>query len=156
MWKSKKFIIVGALIAVVLIGSTAGAVLANDDEAETEADTQCNALLERVCEIYEENTGVAINAEDLQDAFAQAASESRDAALQNFLDKLVEEGAITQEGANQYMEWWRQRPDIANQLSPGPFGSQHTLRHRTQFNHQFGPGCGFGGWGWQNGTESTD
>jgi hypothetical protein len=152
MWRSKKFITIGALMAVVLIGSTAGAVLANDDEAEAGADTQCNALLERVCEIYEENTGVAIDADDLQDAFAQATGESRNAALQSFLDKLVEEGTITQEEADEYLEWWQQRPDIANQLSPGPFGSQHTLRHRVEF----GPGCGFGGWGWQNGSESTD
>lgn len=156
MWRSKKFIIVGALIAVVLIGSTAGAVLANDDETETEPETQCNAMLERVCEIYEENTGVAIDADDLKDAFAQATSESRNAALQSFLDKMVEEGTITQEEADQYMEWWQQRPDIANRLGPGAFGSQHTMRHRTQLSPEFGPGCGFGGWGWQNAPESTD
>jgi len=152
MWRSKKFIIVGALIAVVLIGGTAGAVLANDDETETQPEAQCDALLERVCEIYEDNTGVVIDADDLKDAFAQAASEKRDAALQSFLDKLVEEGTITQEEADQYMEWWQQRPDIANRLGPGSFGSQHTMRHQIRS----GPGCNFGGWGWQNAPESTD
>ena len=35
MWRSKKFIVTALLIAVVLVGSIAGGVLANEDEEET-------------------------------------------------------------------------------------------------------------------------
>ena len=142
MWRSKKFIIIGTLIAVAVVVSTTGAVLANEDEIENQPEAQYDALLERVCEIYEENTGVAIDCNELKGAFAQAASESQDAALQNYLDRLVDEDIIAQEEADQYMEWWQQQPDIAGRLGPGPFGSRHTLRH----NMRFGPGCTFGGW----------
>lgn len=40
-------------------------------------------------------------------------------AMQNRLDKLVEEGIITQEEADQLKEWWESRPDTA--LSGRPF-----------------------------------
>ena len=151
MWKSKKFVIIGTLIAVAVLASTTGAVLAAEDETE-DTETQCEAMLERVCEIYEENTGVAINADDLQDAFTQANSERRDAALQSYLEELVEEGTITQEEADEYLEWWQQKPDIAGQLGQGPFGLQRNMRHRL---HP-GPGCGFGGWGGQEAPEATN
>ena len=43
------------------------------------------ALLDKVCEIYEQNTGIAIDPQELQNAFIQAQSEMRDEALDNYL-----------------------------------------------------------------------
>ena len=65
-----------------------------------------------MCAIYEDKTGVAINPQELENAFAQACSEMRAEALQNRLQSLVEQGKITQDEADQYTEWWQSRPDV--------------------------------------------
>ncbi len=76
MRRSNKFIIVALLAAVVLVGGTAGIVFArtgNADDSQPEA--RSGALLDRVCEIYQEQTGESIDQEVLKGAFAQARSE---------------------------------------------------------------------------------
>ena len=81
-------------------------------------------LLDRACAIYQENTGVAIDSEQLKDAFHQALSELREEALEAHVQNLVDEGRITQEEADSYLEWWGSRPDIEAPLpglgGPGP------------------------------------
>jgi hypothetical protein len=116
MRRSRKFIILTVLGAIVLVGSITGVVLAqNGDGSQPEAGP--GALLEKVCEVYEENTGVAIDSQELEKAFAQAQSEMQAEALQNRLQSLVDEGKITQEQADQYLEWWQSKPDV-----PAGFG----------------------------------
>jgi len=120
MWRSKKFIIVAVLTAVVLVGSIGGVVLAqteNGDDSQPKA--QYEALLDKVCAIYEQNTGTAINSEELQKAFDQARNEMRAEALDNHLQNLVEQGRITQEQADQYKAWLEAKPDVPI-LAPGP------------------------------------
>jgi hypothetical protein len=111
MRRSKKFVLATALAAVVLVGSITGVVLAqNGDDSQPQA--RHGALLERVCAIYEDNTGVAIDPEALKDAFAQAQREMRAEAVRNRLQSLVGEGKITQDEADQYLEWWQSKPDV--------------------------------------------
>jgi hypothetical protein len=88
-------------------------------------------MLEKVAAIYEENTGTAIDAQQLQTAFEQAGDEMRIEARNEFFQKLVGEGKITQDEADQYETWLDSRPDIDM-----PFG--HEGR---------GPMRGFGGFG---------
>jgi len=114
MWRGKKVMVI-ALAALLLVGSSVGVVLAadNGDEAGSPPEAQHWALLDRVCEIYEENTGTTIDQQALQDAFAQARSEIQAEAMQNRLANLVDKGRITQDEADQYLEWWQSRPDVA-------------------------------------------
>jgi hypothetical protein len=112
MLRSKKFIIVALLAAVVMVGSTAGVVLAQTGDEDNSSQTQQGALLVKVCEIYEENTGTAIDAQALKEAFVQAQDEVRTEVLDSHLQKLVEEGKITQEQADQYKDWLESRPDV--------------------------------------------
>lgn len=83
-------------------------------------------LLDRACAIYEEKTGVTIDSEQLKDALDQAQAELRDGALESQLQHLVDEGKLTQEEADQYLEWLQSRPDIEAPLpglgGPGPDG----------------------------------
>jgi polyhydroxyalkanoate synthesis regulator phasin len=83
-------------------------------------------LLDRACAIYQENTGVAIDSEQLRDAFHRALSELREEALETHVQNLVDEGRITQEEADSYLEWWQSRPEIDAPLpglgGPGPGG----------------------------------
>jgi hypothetical protein len=112
MWRGKKFIIIAVLTAVVLVGTLGGVALAQTGDEDNNPQDQGGALLDKVCAIYEENTGVAIDQEALREAFAQAQDEMRTEALDNYLQKLVEEGKLTQEQADQYKAWLEARPDV--------------------------------------------
>jgi hypothetical protein len=118
MRRSKKFIILTVLGAVVLVGSITGVVLAqtgNTNDSQAKAGPE--ALLAKVCEIYQQNTGVTIDSQELQKAFDQAQSDMRTEALKNRLQSLVDGGKITQDQADQYLKWWQSKPDV-----PAEFG----------------------------------
>jgi len=125
------------------IGGTAGGVIAAADDSSSNTEDQSqpsdryHVLLDRACAIYEEETGVTIDSEQLKDALKQAQSELRDEALEHLLENLVDEGKITQEEADQYLEWWQSRPDIEAPL-PGLGG------HRPGGGIMWG--CGFQTW----------
>jgi hypothetical protein len=113
MWRSKKFIIVAVLAAVVLVGSIGGVVLAQTGNGDAnQPSSQQETLLDKVCAIYEQNTGTAIDSAELQKAFDQASTEMRNEALDNYLKKLVDEHKITQEQADQYKAWVEAKPDV--------------------------------------------
>ncbi|MFC2012917.1 hypothetical protein ACFLUE_01365 [Chloroflexota bacterium] len=120
MWRSKKLMLAAGLTVVLLLGSIGGIALANggDDEDDCQMETARGELTDRICEIYEENTGVALNSEALADAFAQAASEARSEQLQCLADQrtahlqsLVDQGKITREQADECLERMESMPD---------------------------------------------
>ena len=123
MWRSKKFIVIAILATVLLVGSIGGVALAQDNGD----DSQPKALLDRVCEIYEGNTGVAIDSEELQKAFNEAQSEMRAEALENRLTKMVEEGVIDEAQKQELLEWWQSRPDMPFNFGFGDRGGFHGM-----------------------------
>ena len=123
MWFRRKIILIPLGIAVLLAGSIAGIAFAQDS-----TDSSGNTLFARVATI------LGIDQTKLEDAFAQVQKEMRNEALTDYLDKLVEEGKITQSEADQYGSWWDSKPDALDKLAPG-FG----LGGR---GGGFGPGCG--------------
>jgi hypothetical protein len=137
MWRSKKFIIITVLAAVLVAGSIGGVVLAQQNEEDSPAP-KFGELLEKVCKIYEDNTGTAINADELQEAFAQAQSEMQAAAMEERLAKMVENGVIDETQAQELQEWWESRPEGL------PFAPK--LGARGMHCGFGGPGGGFGGW----------
>lgn len=112
MWRSKKLVIAAVLAAVMLAGGIGGVVLATDNGDDSEPEAKHEALLDRVGEIYQQNTGVALDQEALKDAFAQTQSEIQAEALETWLQSLVEEGKITREQADEYLDWWQAKPDV--------------------------------------------
>jgi len=108
MWKRKKFIIIVVSVALVLVGSIAGVALA---QTETSDDSQTETLFDRVAEILV-NEGVNVTSDQLKDAFTEAQSDMHIEVLQDRLQSLVQEGEITQEEADQYLEWWQAKPDV--------------------------------------------
>ena len=118
MWRSKKLIIGAALAAVIVAGSIGGVVVAADNGDDSQPEAKYEALLDRICEIYQEKTGVAIDSQVLKDSFTQAQNELRIDALKNRLQRLVEQDKITQQQADDYLEWQQARPDV-------PFGFGH-------------------------------
>jgi uncharacterized membrane protein len=147
MRKKRWFVPVVVVLSVLLIGGIAGGIVAaSDDSTSVEDPTQLAdrylALLDRACAIYEEQTGVAIDSEQLKDALEQAQSELQEEALENWLQNLVDEGKVTQEEADQYLEWWQSRPDIGLAL-PGLGGHGHEggMMWGRGFGPQGGSGC---------------
>src|SRR3972149_9005330 len=146
MWRSKKFII--TVLTVLVLGATLGSVAiaqADDDNGSTTQTDNVSSFLEKVAEIYQANTGVAIDPQDLQQAITEAKQAIRNEALDNYLDKLVAEGTITQQHAaefnawmdskpslpiDEFRQWWDARPDISSLFGQngdgiGPFGGMH-------------------------------
>ena len=118
MWRSKKLIIVAVLMAVMLAGSIGGVVLAADNGDDSEPEAVFETLWDRVSGILQDK-GVDITSEQLKDSFAQAQREIRNEALQNRLQNLVNEDQITQDEADQYLEWWQSKPDVSIGLGFG-------------------------------------
>lgn len=123
MRKRRWFIPVVAVSVLLVAGIVGGALVAGSDSSSTTDDQnqiadRYQALLDRVCAIYQDNTGVAIDSEQLKDAFEQAQGELQEEALESRLQHLVDDDKMTQEEADSYLEWWQSRPDIGLPL-PG-------------------------------------
>ena len=120
MWKNKKAILLAALAVAVLIGGiAAGVTFAQTENGdESQPKTQYEAFLDKVSEIYTQNTGVTLDPEQLKTAFAQAQTEMQNKAFQDRLQNLADKGIITQEQADQYLQWWQSRPDDIPLLGP--------------------------------------
>lgn len=112
MFRSKKLIVSVVLAVLLLAGSIGGVALANGGEDDSLPEARYGVLLDRVYEIYKEKTGVTIDPEELEDAFAKAQSEMRTEALENHLQSLVDQGEITQNEADQYKTWLESKPDV--------------------------------------------
>ena len=121
MWRRKKLVIVALLAAVVLAGSIGGVALANNGD-DSRPEAPCTAMLERVCEIYEQKTGVAIDPEVLKETFAQVRGEMHPEgmlkrgeidpeALQNHLQDLLNQGKITEEQHEKMKDRIESMPD---------------------------------------------
>jgi len=110
MWRSKKFII-GLLATVVLVSASIGGVaLAQDNEEDSQPEAHLEALWDKVAQILQDE-GINITSEQLKDAFSQAQGQMRTEAMENYLKKLVEEGRLSQEEADEYLKWWQAKPD---------------------------------------------
>ena len=126
MWRNKKVILATVMVAALIAVSIGGVVMAADDDHGAAQETKRQELMDRVFEIYEGQTGVVIDQEIMKDAFIQARDETRHEAMQDHLDRLVEEGVITQAEADEYMEWRLSKPDIAI-----GFGGQAHIQARS-------------------------
>ena len=110
MWRSKKFIIIAVLAAVLLAGSVGGVAFA---QTGNESNDSGKTLLARVATI------MGVDQKKLEDAFAQAQREMRDEALNSRLQDLVSQGKMTQDQADQYKKWLQSEPQVS---LPGPRG----------------------------------
>lgn len=141
MSKRKKLVLTAVAVVLVIGGVLGGTAIAaaQDDETLPQEQAQANTLLDRIAEIYEENTGTALDTEALKSAFQQTRQELNAQRQQAMLDRLVEKGVITQEEANEYQAWLDARPDI----NIGPFnagrGMPFSRMHRGGMQ-------GFQGW----------
>jgi hypothetical protein len=114
MGKSKKFVIIGVMCVVILAATIGGFAVANAaDDGAKKSETALTTMMDKVAEIYEKNTGTAIDAAQLQQAFEEAGAAVMSDRMEQYLQKLVDDGKITQEQADAWKAWWNSRPTTA-------------------------------------------
>lgn len=134
---SKKIkVLISILVAALLLTMGGVTMVMAEGEEETTPPSEASAkgFLERVADILE------IDQEDLIDAFKQAKQEMKASSFINRLNQAVAEERITQEQADEIMEWWKLKPEV---IKPGMV--EHALRFRAspRFHMQNGPRGGF-------------
>ena len=157
MSKKVKILISALLVAALLtIGATATVLAEGEGEGEdtttvTEEKTE-EGFLNRVAEI------LGIDETDLTAAFKQAQQEMKEETFINRLNQAVEEGRITQEQADEIIEWWEQRPEAM--MGPGMFKHTPTLRSRAipkfQMQNRSHLQNSLGGWFFPGASGHTD
>ena len=134
MSKKVKILISALVIAVLLTVGATATVMAEGEEGTTPPpEATAKGLLERVADILE------IDKEDLIDAFKQARQEIEAEAFINRLNQAVKEGRITQEQADEIIEWWGQKPEFME-----PSMVQRALRFRSSLRTRQQNGLGWG------------
>jgi hypothetical protein len=109
MWiKKRKWFIVSIIVLALILTVGGGVVYAQTSSAADNGTGDSFAA--RVAAI------LGIDQAQVEDAFDQARKEMREEALDSRLQKMVEEGTITQEQADQYKEWAESRPDVPAEL----------------------------------------
>jgi hypothetical protein len=114
MTRTKKIVLAVVLTTVVLAGSIGGVALAADGDDEDTQVTNSDTLLERILEIYQENTGVTIDKEALKDAFDQAREEKGIEPRSRFHFGRFCNEELTQEQQDELDAWLESRPDFPN------------------------------------------
>lgn len=163
MKRGKKIALIALMVIVALAGTIGGVAIAQseDEETTTTSEPARFAYLERVCEIYQEKTGVTIDGDTLKDAFCQAGDEQREQVRNQFRQRLIDEGILTEEQFAEMEEWLQAKPDVLTEEFkewvqsrpddiPKHFGAgiQQGKRFAYGFGYHFGKGFGQGMDGW--------
>jgi len=111
-------IIIPLTIAVVAVAIISFSIaLAQGNEG---GDSNASKLATKVAEILGLDTAV------VDDAIKQAREELRDEAIQNKLNALVENGKLTQEQSDEYLNWIQSKPEGMPAIGKQFFGK---MRH---------------------------
>ena len=114
MWRKKKWIIVGVVIALVVVGAgiTGGLAYAQTSGSNNSAaNNPAKALADRVADILK------LDRTTVENAFAQAEKDMKNDAVKAYLDRLVQAGKMTQAEADKYLQWWQSRPETPQGLN---------------------------------------
>ena len=98
-----RWLFAGLLVGVLAVGITGSTVLAHTNGEDGGSPIQ--SFASRVAGI------LGLAEADIQDALKQARTEMQNDILQHRLDHKVEHGLITQEQADEYLEWYQSRPE---------------------------------------------
>ena len=97
----RRWVVIGLVVGLLAMAVTTGAVLSYTGDG----DSPYGTFASRVAAI------LGVDQAQVQDALDQAAREIQDEAIQNKLNRLVESGRLTQEQADEYLEWYLARPE---------------------------------------------
>ena len=135
-------IIIPIAIAVVVVTAIGfGVAFAQGNE---KGDSNASRLAAKVAEI------LGLDAAVVDDAIKQAREELRDEAIQKKLNALVEKGQLTQEQADEYLNWIQSKPEGIPAIGKQSFGKMG--HHKGWKSH----GSFFGSRNYFNGKPSLE
>jgi polyhydroxyalkanoate synthesis regulator phasin len=162
MTRNKNIVAGVVLGAVLLTGSLVGGIALAADNGESGNAGAHDAMWAKVSELYLEKTGTSLDQEALQASFKEAMEEMRGSvgemrnenrqkpgngngeitrelpSLGDRLQNMVENGKITQEQADEYLEWWNSKPDVdfgfsfGGKMSKGPSSLEDRLQSMVE------------------------
>ena len=99
----KRWLWLTLLVGALALGIAGGTALAQGDG--NGGDSSIKSFVSRVADI------LGLEESRVQDTFNQARKELKDDRLKARLQGLVGKGTLTQEEADEYIEWYQSRPD---------------------------------------------
>lgn len=147
--RKRRFAVTIVGSALLALGVTSGVILAQDGgtedappQVQTEPaaeESQKKAFAGRVAEI------LGLPAAEVEDAFAQAKLQIGNERATDMLDRLVADGRLTQEEADEALAWFEARPEgLPDGLPFGKHGARGPQGHGPKMGHG---GMPFGGGG---------
>ncbi len=105
----KKWLLAIVAVGILAAGLSIGAGFARGGfsagDGDRDGDSPKSTFISKVASILE------LDEDTVSDAFEQASSEMADEKVEAMLDAKVEKGLITQDQADEYLEWFQDRPD---------------------------------------------
>ena len=124
--RKRIFLIVGALAAAITVSIGAIAVMAQESSSDTDTGkttTSIQSFVSRVAEILDEDEDTVQAAfEQARDGMKADLKAAHRAALGEKLEAAIDDGEITQEQADDYLEWYDAAPD---DLGAGKLKGRH-------------------------------
>jgi hypothetical protein len=117
MWRKRKWIIVGVIVALVVVsaGIAGGVVYAQSSGSQSTPKTNPGKdLADRVATI------LGVDQSKVEAAFTQAEKDMQSDAAKNYLQGLVTAGKMTQAEADSYLQWLQSRPQTPQGLNLPP------------------------------------
>ncbi len=129
----KKWLVIPALM-VALVGLMGGAALAQTEDPQ--GTSPVKSLVARVAE------KLGLSETTVQDALDESRQEMQGEIIDRKLNRLVENGTLTQEEADDYGDWLDARPETGPTM--GAFGGFEGRRHGRAHGWPGGPKGGYG------------
>ena len=117
----RKWLLAIVAVGILAAGLSVGAGFASGGLSSGDGDSPQSTFISKVASILE------LDEDTVSDAFEQARSEMAEERVEAMLDAKVEKGLITQEEADEYLEWFQDRPDDVFPMFKrgGPGGWKH-------------------------------
>ena len=120
-------------IAIVVVAVTAIGFSVAFAQGDGKGDFNASRLAAKVAEILGLDTAV------VDGAIKQAREELRDEAIQKKLNALVEKGRLTQEQADEYLDWIQSKPEGIPAIGKQSFGKMGHHKGWKGHGRFFGP-----------------
>ncbi len=103
----RKWLLVIVAVGILAAGLSVGAGFATGglSDADGDGNSPKSTFISKVASILE------LDEDTVSDAFEQARNEMAEERVEAMLDAKVEKGLITQDQADDYLEWFQDRPD---------------------------------------------
>ena len=126
-------------IAIAVIAVTVFSITVVFAQGNKKDDSNAGKLAIKVAEI------LGLDAAEVDDAIKQARRELRDETVQNNLNAMVEKGRLTQEQADEHLDWIQSKPEGIPAIGKHSFGKKGHHRGWKGHGRFFGPQNYFNG-----------